>query len=112
MKNYQNAHLKQEAQQKHIVLIFCFSIALVMLLIIIFRTINTHAAPAEVMTKYYTSIRVESGDTLWSIASDYITDEYKDMNEYIHEICSINHIFKDEIYAGEYLIIPYYAPGD
>ena len=110
MKKYQNVYAKQDTQQKHIVLLFCFSIAVVMLFIISFRTINAQAAPAEVMSKYYTSVRIEAGDTLWGIASNYITDDYKDMNQYIQEICSINHICKDEIRAGEYLIIPYYAP--
>lgn len=89
------------------------SIAFIALAIIIctflFGTIRTQAAPSEISCKYYTSIEVQSGDTLWSIASDHITEEYRDMNAYIDEVCSINKISQDEIHAGQYLTIPYYS---
>ena len=59
--------------------------------------------------KYYTSIRVESGDTLWSIADEYIADFNLSKEDYIKEICQLNHISEDDIHAGEYIIIPYYS---
>ncbi len=59
--------------------------------------------------KYYTSITVQSGDTLSSIADRYMSDEYSDEQQYIREVCAINHIGEDDvIYAGENMIIPYY----
>ena len=88
---------QRELEQKRIAVLFCSIVAVVMICSILFGTINTQAAPAEVTTKYYTSIQIESGDTLWSIASEYMTDEYIDINDYIEEICTINHISKDEI---------------
>ncbi len=59
--------------------------------------------------KYYTSIRVESGDTLWSIADEYIADFNLSKEDYIKEICQLNHISEDDIHAGAYIIIPYYS---
>ena len=59
--------------------------------------------------KYYKSICVEEGDTLWDIAGEYITDTDMDRNEYIREICELNHICADEIHAGDYIIISYYS---
>ena len=59
--------------------------------------------------KYYTSIRIESGDTLWSIADEYIADFNLSKEDYIHEICQLNQISEDEIHAGAYIIIPYYS---
>ena len=59
--------------------------------------------------KYYTSIVVEKGDTLWDIANQYITPEYGDISEYIGEVKYLNHLRGDEIHAGEYLTIPYYS---
>lgn len=109
MREYQKAYRKQDTQQKRIVTLFCFIIAIVMFSIIFLRTTSAQAAPAEVTYKYYTSIQVEAGDTLWTIASEHISAEYDDLNEYITEVCSINHISKDEIHAGQYLVIPYYA---
>jgi cell division protein YceG involved in septum cleavage len=89
------------------------SIALIAIIMIIciflFGAIHTQAAPSEISCKYYTSIEVKSGDTLWSIASEHITDDYDDMNDYINEVCSINKISQNEIHAGQYITIPYYS---
>lgn len=59
--------------------------------------------------KYYTSIYVNCGDTLWSIADKYITDEYSDNFQYINEIMSINNMHDSTIKSGTKLCIPYYA---
>ena len=100
---------QREAAQKRITILFCSLVAVVTICSIVFGAINTQAAPAEITNKYYTSVQIESGDTLWAIASEYITDDYTDMNEYIREVCSINHISEDEIHAGQYIVVPYYA---
>lgn len=110
-------HLGDVSRNRRIVVrrqkIALVSIAFIALAIIIctflFGAIRTQAAPSEISCKYYTSIEVQSGDTLWSIASDHITEEYSDMNAYIDEVCSINKISQDEIHAGQYLTIPYYS---
>ncbi len=69
------------------------------------------ASSGEDLTyKYYTSVTVNSGDTLSSIASEYMTDEYADASEYIKEVKSINHIEDgNDIVAGENIVVPYYA---
>lgn len=59
--------------------------------------------------KLVTSIEIKKGDTLWSIASDYMSEEYDDMNEYIEEIKESNGMFTDDIRTGNYIIVPYYA---
>ncbi len=85
------------------------AIALAIIGSVLFGTIRTQAAPAETSHKYYTSIQVQKGDTLWSIADTYITDEYADKNAYIEEICTINHISGSIIHSGQYLTVPYYS---
>lgn len=62
--------------------------------------------------KYYTSISVEKGNTLWNIASEYITEEYDSIEEYILEVKQLNHLTGDGIYAGEFLVIPYYSAAE
>ena len=104
-----NRRRQREAAQKRIAVLFCSIVALVVVCSIMFGTIHTQAAPAETTNKYYTSVQIESGDTLWAIANEYITDEYTDINAYIREVCSINHISEDEIHAGQYIVVPYYA---
>ncbi|SDA65113.1 LysM domain-containing protein [Butyrivibrio sp. INlla18] len=61
--------------------------------------------------KYYKTVTVYSGDTLWDIASNnYNSGKYSDMNSYINEILSINSISDaDQVKAGESLIIPYFS---
>lgn len=56
--------------------------------------------------RYYASIMIERGDTLWSIASKHMTPGYDRVEEYIDEIRRLNHLSGDGIYAGEYLTIP------
>lgn len=60
-------------------------------------------------TKYFTTVQIESGDTLWDIAQDYISPEYASIQDYIDEVESINHISEDDITAGCYITIPYYS---
>lgn len=91
---------------------FLLGILVVSLIVIgslLFGTIKTQAAPAETSYKYYTSVQIERGDTLWNIAGNYITDEYDSMEEYIAEICELNHISAEDIHTGGYLTIPYYS---
>lgn len=60
--------------------------------------------------KYYTSIQIEQGDTLWSIANENMDPaHYKSAAEYINEIKIMNSLTSDKIVAGNYLIIPYYS---
>lgn len=61
--------------------------------------------------KYYTSVTVEAGESLWDIAEEYIDyDYYKDRNDYISEVKNINHLdAQGSILAGQSLILPYYS---
>ncbi len=61
--------------------------------------------------KYYTSIEVQDGDTLWSIADSYIDGYNIDRDDYMDEICELNHLDLDgsSIHSGEYLTIAYYS---
>ena len=61
--------------------------------------------------KYYTTVTVHTDDTLRGIADEYYyPSKYRDIKEYISEICSINNIGDaDMIKSGEALIIPYYS---
>lgn len=58
--------------------------------------------------KYYKSITVQAGDTLWDIADKYISDEYVSKKDYIKEVSAINHLSGSKINAGARLCLPYY----
>lgn len=58
--------------------------------------------------QYYTSVEIESGDSLWSIASEYMTDDYESVEAYVEEIKALNGLGDDRIHAGKFLLVPYY----
>lgn len=70
---------------------------------------KSRASDEMVSFKYYTSIQIEQGDTLWSIASDYMSPEYDSIQEYIAEVKELNQLGPDDIHSGQYLTIPYYS---
>ena len=59
--------------------------------------------------KYYKTICIEAGDTLWDIAGEYMTDSNMTRQEYVDAICTLNDIEVDEIVAGDQLIVMYYV---
>ena len=82
---------------------------MVVILSVFFITKTVTAQRAVDRTKQVTCIEVKKGDTLWDIASAYVTEEYDDLNDYIKEIKDSNGMVSDEIQAGNYIIVPYYA---
>lgn len=62
--------------------------------------------PGAVHT-YYKSIRIQPGDTLWSIADDTITSSYDSTAEYVEVLKDMNGLTSDEIHSGSSLIIAY-----
>ena len=58
--------------------------------------------------KYYKSVMIEKGDTLWSIASQNMNSGYNDISSYIEEVMRMNGLQDDRITEGMYLVIPYF----
>ena len=70
---------------------------------------DAHTTETDQAYKYYTSIMIQEGDTLWSIADEHMSGQYKSKQSYISEIKKLNHLTNDSIMAGQYLIISYYS---
>ena len=64
--------------------------------------------PVPVRCKYYTSVEVSYGDSLWSIAEEYLDADHQSVYDYIDEIKAINGLDSYQIQAGEYLMVSYY----
>jgi len=58
--------------------------------------------------KYFKCITIDETDSLWSIAEEYMTEEYPSIEDYIAEVKNINNLSTDKIYSGATLVIPYY----
>lgn len=60
--------------------------------------------------KQYMVIDVEKGDTVWSIANEYMSPGYDEVAELVEEIGFINNLNDAySVQAGKVLMIPYYA---
>lgn len=71
-----------------------------------FAKVETNPTTHE---KYFTSITIGEGDSLWTIAQANRTEEYDSIEEYIDEVKSINHLEDDVITAGRHIVIPHYT---
>ncbi len=53
----------------------------------------------------YIQVKVQPGDTLWALAVKY-GPENADLRALIYQICELNGISADTLYAGSYIRIP------
>ncbi len=60
-----------------------------------------------IVYKYYKSIQIQPGDTLWDIAEDTMTSEYESTAEYVGVLKKMNNLTSDDIQAGQYLTVAY-----
>ena len=82
------------------------------LLILLGSSIRTFASSRsnEVLHKYYTSVRIQSGDSLWNLADQYTVDGIYDRDDFIRETCELNHLSdQDELHTGDYIVVGYYS---
>jgi len=89
----------------------CISIIIVLLIVCSGLIIANAAVSDDVKSdqnKYYTSISIEKGDTLWSIASNYVSGP-KTISNYVNDLKEINNLQTDCIYQGQSLIVYYYS---
>lgn len=88
-----------------------FCVAAIMIL---HGTSRAYAADQDTAgTKYYKSIMIYGGDTLESVAEQYMTDEYESKEAYMREVAFMNHLHvtgENGLIPGNYIIIPYYLP--
>lgn len=83
------------------------SLVFMISLIVIPNTVK--AKDNVIREKQIISVKVEEGDTLWSIAKEYYTRDYKDVKSYIKEIKRANGLSTDTIHEGRYLVVPCYV---
>lgn len=84
-----------------------FMLGTVLLSSMVTVSITASRQPYKVQ-KNVTSVMIEKGDSLWTIAETYYSDENRSMKAYIEEIKKCNHLSGNEIKEGNSLIIPYY----
>ena len=103
---------RRQAQVRRNIVALILSVFMVIAVSIFLISFSTEANDMEHQPsyKYYKSIEVDKGDTLWSIAKDNIdSNYYKSTYEYVAEVKRMNSLTSDNIVAGSHIIIPYYS---
>lgn len=109
-RRYEKKRRQREILQKTVFAFF--TLCLVIGLSISYQALITKASsPSDtIQYKYYKSVSVAYGETLWSLASENYTNGYESIYDYIYEVKEINHLSEDEaVLAGQALILPYYS---
>lgn len=75
---------------------------------VLFFAFSSFADAHNENEKYYASVYVESGDTLWDISDSYCSVDFASRDEFIKEVMQLNHLTSPEIHSGCYIIVPYY----
>lgn len=61
------------------------------------------------LNRYFTSIQIQDGDSLWDIAGRYSEGSGYSRREYVEELKRMNGLRHDRIHSGEYLTVVYFA---
>lgn len=64
---------------------------------------------AQTLNRYYTSIQLKNGDSLWDIAHTYAGESGYTVREYVEELKRMNGLSSEAIHSGEYLTVMYFA---
>lgn len=91
---------------------YLISLSLAILLsscLLVYFLVNVSIKEMErkVMDKYYTSIQIENGDSLWSIAGEYRENSGMTTAQYVEELKNMNGLKEDTIHRGQYLTVMY-----
>ncbi len=88
---------------------------LILILLILFLTIfsvksNASEDPESKEYKHYLTVEILPGDSVYSIADEYMSNGYSSVNSLISEILYINNLSETTVLiSGNYLIVPVYS---
>ncbi len=91
-----------------LVVITLFMVALFLIVLFVLPERSAAAGNSTGGTYTITSVQIKEGDSLWSLASQYYTEEYSSLTEYITEIKRMNGLSSDVLFAGNYILLPHF----
>ena len=111
-KRIMNNRIRRQREMRKnaliIIMTFCLIITVAVSMNSFMSNAKEEGSPASY--KYFKSITIENGDSLWSIAQEYMDDNHYDtIQDYINEVKKMNALSNDDITYGQHLIIPYYG---
>ena len=89
------------------------TVCIIALLAICSSAILTKATTSDnaekVYYKYFTQIEIQKGDSLWTLAGEYMENgPYESRKEYMEEVAELNQLSSTTLFEGQALIVPYY----
>lgn len=104
--------MRRRKQLRRRICVALFTSLLIFSLSLLFFGFGSKAqgSDEEIFYKYYKSVTINRGDSLWDYASEYCDNHYDDYQDYINEVMSINCMSEETLIAGCSIIIPYYSP--
>ncbi len=105
-----NNRRRRNRQLKQRLLVSALVISLFVILVFFFMSTKSMADNKEPLFKYYKSIQVQPGDTLYDLSLEYVNPEMNDVDSFIEEVLYINNLEEDStLYAGNFIVVPYYS---
>ena len=92
-----------------------FLTGLVLILFVLFLTIfsvksNASEDPDSKEYKHYVTVEILPGDSVYSIAEEYLSNGYSSIDSLVNEILYVNNLSETTVLiSGNYLIVPVYS---
>ena len=100
-----NTNTRKRYRIKNRVRFASFIVISLLLVCTVFNTALGFNDALALSEQQYIEIQVESGDTLWTIADEYMPDDM-DLRDAVYMICDANDMNANELYAGQTLNVP------
>ena len=111
-RRIRNNRIRRQRELRRHAFMGIFAIVLAFSFSLMFFSFGTKAQSndEEILYKYYKSIVIEEGDTLWGYAEIYgIESHYNSYQEYINEVVRMNGLSDENVTAGQHIILPFYS---
>ncbi len=106
-----NNRMKRAVElRRHIILVSLVLISLIFVLTIFSVKSNASEDPDSVEYKHYLSVEIMPGDSISSIADEYMSSGYSSVDSLVNEILYVNNLNETTVLiSGNYLIVPVYS---
>lgn len=82
-----------------------FAVVVILVVTTLFMSLAGLNRVSSLTVEKYVDVEVVSGDTLWSIAENYMHDS-GDIRQSVHSLSVINNIKADDLYPGMIIKVP------
>jgi hypothetical protein len=104
-----NKKRRQRELRNHVATFIITSLFILFLAITLGSFFSKASESENTLFKYYKTIEIDSGETLWDLAVEYANEREHTYQDYIDEVKRMNHLENDLILSGDIIIIPYFS---